>query len=236
MEKKEKIPSHVAIIMDGNGRWAKSRNLPKLMGHREGVKAAERAIQSAKNAGVKVLTLYTFSTENWKRPKEEVDALMSLLGAYLDKETARLSREGIKLNVIGDIATLPDSVSARIKKSMDATAHNDILTLNLAINYGSRQEILNAVRSIARRVAEGAIAPETISEDTVSSALYTAGLPDPDLLIRTSGELRVSNFLLWQISYAELYVTDVLWPDFSENDFKAALNEYVKRERRYGGR
>ena len=226
---------HVAIIMDGNGRWAKRRGLPKIAGHRAGVKSIEEAIKGARESGVEILTLYAFSTENWKRPKYEVDALFKLLENYIDKEVESLVKNDIRLSVIGRIDGLPQVVQEKLKKTIDRTRNNKTLTLNIALNYGSRTEIVDAVRKIVGDYQKGLIVPDNIDEELLSDYLYTRGMPDPDLLIRTSGEMRVSNFLLWQISYAEIYVTKKLWPDFKKRDFFHAVSEYRKRERRHGG-
>lgn len=231
----QNAPNHVAIIMDGNGRWARKKGLPKIAGHRAGAKSVQEVIEGAKEAGVKILTLYTFSTENWKRPKYEVGALFKLLENYIDKEALNIHKNGIKLSVIGKMEGLPQSVQEKLNKIIGLTKENTALTLNLALNYGSRTEIVDAVRKIAKDCEAHTLRPEDIDEKTFSNYLYTKDIPDPDLLIRTSGEMRVSNFLLWQISYAEIYVTRKLWPDFKKNDFKAAIKEYQKRERRYGG-
>jgi len=235
MSNPKKLPQHVAIIMDGNGRWAKARRLPKIAGHRAGVKRVQEAIKAAGELGIKVLTLYTFSTENWKRPKREINALFNLLEEYLDKEEDKLNKNNIKLSVIGNVEGLPDSVQKKLKKAIESTKNNSGLTLNLALNYGSRNEIINAVRNIAKDVSAGSLSPEDITDELFSGYLYTKDLPDPDLLIRTSGEFRVSNFLLWQISYAEFYITKKLWPDFKKQDLKKAVAEYQRRERRFGG-
>lgn len=229
------IPKHVAVIMDGNGRWALRRGLPKIAGHQAGAKAAEEVMAAAGELGVKILTLYTFSTENWKRPKEEVNALFKLLEDYLDKEGDRLNKNNIKLQVIGRIHELPDSLQAKIAKQIEKTKNNTGLVLNLALNYGGRPEIIDVVRAIAKDVKSGRIDSADLDEKLFSNYLYTKDLPDPDLLIRTSGEYRLSNFLLWQLSYAEIYVVDTLWPDFKKADFKKAVSEYQKRERRFGG-
>jgi undecaprenyl diphosphate synthase len=228
-------PQHVAIIMDGNGRWAKARGLPRVAGHREGAKAVKQVIKAAGELGIKILTLYTFSTENWKRPKAEIDALFRMLEEYLDREAENLKKNGIKLSITGDPEGLPGNLGDKIKKVISATLDNDKLTLNLALNYGSRGEIIRACRKIAAEAARGRLKPEDIDEKLFEDNLYTAGMPDPDLMIRTSGEMRVSNFLLWQISYAEIYVTRKLWPDFTKADLKKAVEEYRKRQRRYGG-
>jgi len=221
--------------MDGNGRWARKRGLPKIAGHRAGAKSVDEITQAAASSGVKVLTLYAFSTENWKRPKEEVNALFGLLEDYLVKEVSRLNKNNIRLSVIGNISQLPRSTQDRIADAIEATKGNTGMVLNIALNYGSRREIVDAVRAICEDVKRGALRSEDITEELFSKHLHTAGLPDPDLLIRTSGEFRISNFLLWQVSYAELYITEKLWPDFRKGDFKKALTEYQRRERRFGG-
>ena len=221
--------------MDGNGRWAKERRLPKLAGHRAGVKAAEEAIKACGDLGVKALTLYTFSTENWKRPKREVEALFGLLEKYLDRETGKLNKNNIKFSVIGRIEALPAALKEKLRKVAEETKSNTGLVLNLALNYGARAEITDAAREIARDAASGSVRLEDIDEELFSGYLYTKDLPDPDLLIRTSGEFRVSNFLLWQISYAEIYVTKKFWPDFRKADLKKAVAEYRRRKRRFGG-
>ena len=221
--------------MDGNGRWAKERRLPKLAGHRAGVKAAEEAIKACGDLGVKALTLYTFSTENWKRPKREVEALFGLLEKYLDRETGKLNKNNIKFSVIGRIEALPAALKEKLRKVAEETKSNTGLALNLALNYGARGEITDAAREIARDAVSGSVRPEDIDERLFSGYLYTKDLPDPDLLIRTSGEFRVSNFLLWQISYAEIYVTKKFWPDFRKADLKKAVAEYRRRKRRFGG-
>ena len=229
------IPAHVAIIMDGNGRWARKRFLPKIAGHRRGADTVDRITEAAREIDVKVLTLYSFSTENWKRPKEEVEGLFKLLEEYLEKKEEKLNKNGIRLSVIGKIDGLPSSTQEMLAKVMKSTGDNKGMVLNLALNYGSRSEMINAVRLISKAVKNGTIAEGDIDENLFSSYLYTKGLPDPDLLIRTSGEYRISNFLLWQISYSEIYITKKLWPDFTKNDFGKAIEEYQKRERRFGG-
>lgn len=232
---RNKVPAHVAIIMDGNGRWARARGLPKIMGHREGIKTVERIMSACKDIGVKILTLYVFSTENWKRPRKEVDGLMSLLENYLSKFASKLKKEGVRLNAIGDISGLPLPVRKRLKGAINLTKDNASFVLNLAINYGSRREILEAAKSISRLGQSGSLDTEKLEEDDFSQYLYTKGMPDPDMLIRTSGEMRLSNFLLWQLSYAEIYVTKKLWPDFGKTDFIKAIGAYQKRKRKYGG-
>ena len=230
-----KTPQHVAIIMDGNGRWAAGRKLPKIAGHRAGAKSVEAVITAARELGIKALTLYAFSTENWKRPKEEVSALFGLLSEYIDKEAARLNKNNIRVSVIGRTEELPVAVRDKLREVMELTKGNTALRLTLALNYGGRTEIVDAARAIARDVKEGRLDPAAIDEKTFAGYLYTRDLPDPDLMIRTSGEMRISNFLLWQLSYAELYVTKKLWPDFGKEDLKAALDDYRHRQRRYGG-
>ncbi|MFA5146117.1 MAG: isoprenyl transferase [Candidatus Omnitrophota bacterium] len=225
---------HVAIIMDGNGRWAERRHLPKLAGHRAGVKAAEQAIEGARELGIKVLTLYTFSTENWKRPKREIEGLFMLLDEYLDREADKFNKNNIRFSVIGRIDALPQATQVKLEKMIRSTKDNTGLILNLALNYGSRTEMIDAVRSIAADVAEGKTPIGSIDEKLFSRNLYTKDLPDPDLMIRTSGESRISNFLLWQLSYSELYFMKKLWPDFKKSDLKKAVSEYGTRERRFG--
>lgn len=231
----QNIPTHVAIIMDGNRRWAKEHGLHVTFGHREGAKAVERVLKAAPEAGVKILTLYAFSTENWKRPPKEVDVLLKLLEHYLESECKRLMNNGIKLTTIGKIDKFPRSLHEKIEKVKELTKGNSRLVLNLALNYGGRDEIVEAARQIAKDAKEGRLKIEDISEESFSKYLHTAGMPDPDLLIRTSGELRLSNFLLWQASYSEIYITKKLWPDFGKTDLKKAIDEYRKRKRRIGG-
>jgi undecaprenyl diphosphate synthase len=229
------LPSHVAIIMDGNGRWAKQRHLPRVEGHRHGVESVRAVVRGAGEVGIKYLTLYAFSVENWNRPKEEVDTLMKYLARFLRTEEEELQGSNVRLDAIGQIYRLPEAVQDQLKKTQAALAKNNGLTLILALSYGGRNEIVDAVRSIAAKVREGRIEPAEITEKVVEDHLYTRHFPDPDLLIRTSGELRVSNFLLWQISYAELVVTPTLWPDFRRPQFFEALEEYARRHRRFGG-
>jgi len=230
------IPKHIAIIMDGNGRWAEARGLPKVMGHKQGVESVRRIVKACLNTGVKYLTLYAFSTENWSRPDYEVKALFQLLENFIDKEIKLFHDNGIRLHIIGERNKIQKDLLAKIEKTERDTGCYDSLTLNIALSYGGRQEILNAARLLAEDAKDAKINPRDIDEKMFSSRLYTAGQPDPDLLIRTSGEMRVSNFLLWQISYAELYVTKRLWPDFGEKDLLEAIEEYNKRDRRFGGR
>jgi undecaprenyl diphosphate synthase len=232
---KATLPAHVAIIMDGNGRWAKQRGLPRVEGHRNGVESVRAVVRAAGEVGVKYLTLYAFSVENWNRPKDEVDTLMKYLARFLKNEIGELTRNNVKLEVIGQIYRLPEFVQEQLKKTQEALAKNNGLTLILALSYGGRQEIVEAARAIASKVKAGKLDPAEINEQAISQHLYTHHYPDPDLLIRTSGELRVSNFLLWQISYAEFVVTQTLWPDFRKPEFFAALEEYTRRHRRFGG-
>jgi undecaprenyl diphosphate synthase len=229
------LPRHVAVIMDGNGRWAKARHLPRIEGHRRGADSAREIIRSAGELGIKYLTLYAFSAENWNRPKDEVDALMKYLVHYLKSETKDLNRNNVRLEVIGQIHRLPDHVQEHLQRSMTTLSKNNGLTLIMALSYGSRIEIVEAVRQIAQKVKSGRLDPADITENVISDHLWTRNVPDPDLLIRTSGEMRLSNFLLWQISYAELVITPTLWPDFRKPQFIAALDEYARRHRRFGG-
>jgi len=230
-----KIPRHVAIIMDGNGRWAEQRGFPRIFGHRNGAAAVRRTVEQAGRLGIDVLTLYSFSLENWKRPKDEVEALMLLCLAYLEGEREALIREGIRFKVIGRRDGLPDPVVHAIEDVTEATKDGQVATLCLAINYGARAELVDAARALAHDAKAGRIDPDEIDEPVLASKLTTDGLPDPDLLIRTAGEMRVSNFLLWQISYAELHVTDVLWPDFAESHLNDAVRDFAARRRRFGG-
>ncbi|HBS29597.1 MAG TPA: hypothetical protein DEB06_09155 [Phycisphaerales bacterium] len=230
-----RVPRHIAIIMDGNGRWAESRGFPRLFGHRNGAAAVRRTIGEAGRLGVEVLTLYSFSIENWTRPAEEVRALMSLYLQYMEGERDELVRHNIRLRQIGRRDGLPPEALAALDRTLEATARCTGPTLCLAVNYGSRAELADAARAIARAARDGTLDPDAIDERTISDHLTTAGLPDPDLLIRTAGEMRVSNFLLWQISYAELFVTDVLWPDFAEEHLREGVRAYAARRRRFGG-
>ena len=230
-----RVPEHVAIIMDGNGRWANARGLDRLEGHAKGVESVLNTIEAAAEAGVKYLTLYTFSTENWNRPDSEVSGLMDLLVSSIKYYTPSMKQKGVKLKFIGCRKSLSDKVQASMAEIESATSANDTVTVMPAVNYGSRLEIVEAVKNIAAQVSRTEINPEDIDENLISSNLYTSGIPDPDLLIRTSGEMRLSNFLLWQLSYAELYVTDTYWPDFSKDEFKKALESFCNRSRRFGG-
>ena len=233
-EAAELLPLHVAVIMDGNGRWAKQRKLPRAEGHRRGAESARAVIRVASELGVKYLTLYTFSMENWNRPKAEVEAIMRYLVMYLKKETPDLNKHNVRLEVIGQTHRLPDRVQAQLEKTRTALAKNTGLTLVLALSYGSRAEIVDAARSIAQKALKGTVAPDEIDEELLGSHLYTGHMPDPDLLVRTSGEMRLSNFLLWHMSYAEMVVTPVLWPDFRKPEFIAAIEEFARRHRRFG--
>ncbi len=227
-------PAHVAIIMDGNGRWAKQRHLPRVEGHRHGVESVRAVVRAAGEVGVKYLTLYAFSVENWNRPKDEVDTLMRYLARFLKNEIGELNRSNVRLDAIGQIYRLPEFVQDQLKKTKAALAKNTGLTLILALSYGGRTELVEAVRGIANKIRDGELEPAEINEQLISENLYTRHYPDPDLLIRTSGEMRISNFLLWQISYAELVVTPTLWPDFRRPQFFEALEEYTRRHRRFG--
>src|SRR5580692_5711936 len=235
VEARATLPRHVAIIMDGNGRWAKQRSLPRVEGHRVGAESVRAVIRTAGELGIKYLTLYAFSVENWNRPKDEVDTLMKYLSHYLKKEFPELNRNNVRLEVIGQIHRLPEHVQKQLKKTQEALAKNNGLTLIMALSYGGRTEIVEAIRNIAAKVKKGELDPAEITEQVVADHLYTRKWPDPDVLIRTSGEMRVSNFLLWQISYAELVVTPTLWPDFRKPQFYEALEEYTRRHRRFGG-
>lgn len=234
-EAKATLPVHVAMIMDGNGRWAKQRHLPRVEGHRQGAESVRAIVRAAGEIGIKYLTLYAFSAENWNRPKDEVDALMHYLARYLKSEIGELNRNNVRLEAIGQIYRLPEFAQAQLNKTKAALAHNNGLTLILALSYGGRSEIVEAIRAIAEQVKQNELEPAEITEQLVAEHLYTRYWPDPDLLIRTSGEMRISNFLLWQISYAEFVVTPTLWPDFRKSQFFAALEEYSRRHRRFGG-
>lgn len=230
----ETIPRHVAVIMDGNGRWAERRGLDRVQGHRAGIEAVRATVRAAHELGVRFLTLYAFSTENWSRPKGEVDALMGLLEHYLEAEIEELDRNGIRLRAIGRLDRLPELARAKLDEALHRTRDNGEMTVVFALSYGGRTEIVDAARKLARDVEHGKLDPEQIDEKTFSAYLYDPELPDPDLLIRTGGEARVSNFLLWQIAYAELHVTEVMWPDFRKSDLVEAIWDYQQRERRYG--
>ncbi|RWZ60460.1 isoprenyl transferase [Halobacillus fulvus] len=229
------IPKHVAIIMDGNGRWAKNRGMPRIAGHKEGMGVVKKVVRYASDLGIEVLTLYAFSTENWKRPKTEVEFLMKLPVDFLTTYLPELIEKNVRVQTIGDFDVLPAHTKKAVEEAIERTKDNDGLILNFALNYGSRFEMVDAVRQIASKVESGELAKEDITEDVFSSELYTSDLPEPDLLIRTSGEQRLSNFLLWQLAYAEFWFTEVYWPDFTENHFEKALYDYQNRKRRYGG-
>lgn len=231
---KDKIPQHIAIIMDGNGRWAKQQGEDRIFGHHEGVNSVREIVEAAAEVGVKYLTLYAFSTENWNRPKDEVDALMELLVATISMETPQLHKNGVKLEAIGNLQSLPEGCFNELQESIQTTKNNTRLTLVLALSYSAKWEITKGVKDIAERVAAGKLKPNDITEETISASLCTTKYPDPELMIRTSGEHRISNFLLWQLAYAEFYFTDKLWPDFRKNDFYQAIQSYQSRERRFG--
>ncbi len=231
---KENIPKHVAIIMDGNGRWAKQKGKLRVFGHKNGVKAVQSTIEGAARIGIKYITLYAFSTENWNRPKFEVNALMELLVDTIQKEINTLNKNKIRLKAIGDLSTLPRKAKDKLKNAIEETAKNDHMTLVLALSYSSKWEIINAVKQISKKVKSDELSTDEINENIIDNCLSTKGIPDPELMIRTSGEHRVSNFLLWQLAYAELYFTPKLWPDFRENDLFEALLSFQKRERRFG--
>lgn len=230
----QNIPQHIAIIMDGNGRWAEERKLPRFRGHQKGAERIKDVIEEAAELDVGYLTLYAFSKENWVRPKEEVDFLMSLLSRYLDQELPKLKENEIRFNMIGSLSDLPKEIQKKIERNMRETHAFKKLVLTLALSYSGRVELTEACRKIAKKVKAGEMSAESIDESTIQNALYTWDLPDPDLLIRTSGELRVSNFLLWQISYAEIYVTQKFWPEFTKDEFRRAIEAYQKRKRRFG--
>jgi len=230
----ENIPQHIAIIMDGNGRWARKRGLPRIAGHRAGMKTVKEITRTASDLGVKILTLYAFSTENWKRPKDEVEYLMRLPQEYLLTELEELIQQNVQVRMLGNQDQLPNYTLEAVKQAQVKTQGNTGLILNFALNYGSRDEMLHAIQNIACDVGSGKLSSEEITEDVFNHYLYTAGLPDPDLLIRTSGEIRLSNFMLWQLAYAEMFFSEVLWPDFSKEEFLQAIYEYQHRNRRYG--
>jgi undecaprenyl diphosphate synthase len=231
----ERLPAHVAIIMDGNGRWAKKRGLKRFKGHENGTAAVRNIVRASRELGIKYLTLYAFSEENWKRSKIEIMALMTLLTRFLNSELEEMQKTGIRLNSIGRIEKLPLDVRTTLLDSIKQTSSNNKLILTLALSYGGRQELVDAIKKIAAHVEDGKLKNSDVSNELVSKYLYTAGMPDPDLLIRTGGEYRVSNFLLWQMAYTEMFITRTLWPDFREEDFKIAIKEFQSRERRFGG-
>jgi len=229
----DRLPQHIAVIMDGNGRWAKRRRLPRIAGHRAGIRAVRQAVEACARLGVPYLTLYAFSLENWKRPHSEIKLLMALLREYLKKETGELNKQNIRLAVIGRVDELPKPVQADLQVALEKTRGNTGMRLTLALNYGARAELIDAVRALVEQLKRDGAMP--IDEATFSQYLYTRDVPDPDLLIRTSGELRLSNFLLWQVAYSEIWVTETLWPDFTQKDLFQAIIDFQKRERRYGG-
>lgn len=230
----QKMPKHIAIIMDGNGRWAKERNLPRTMGHRAGVETLREIVKECSKLNVKYLTLYAFSTENWKRPQEEVDAIMNLLVQYLVKEVEELHSNDVVVRTIGNIKKLPEQCQIELDRAYEKTKNNDGLILNLALNYGGRDDILYSFKGILKDIEEGRIKSEDINESTISEHLYTAGMPDPDIIIRPSGELRLSNFLLWQCAYSEFWFSDINWPDFKKENLHRAIYDYQMRDRRFG--
>ena len=227
-------PQHIAIIMDGNGRWAKKRGLPRIEGHRQGSKSVENIVTTCREKGVKYLTLFSFSTENWNRPKDEIDGLMSLFKLYLSSQTKKLIKNGIRLRAVGDLEKFPKDVLAQLRKTEEKTKDFKQMTLILALGYGGREEITAAVKNIANEVKLGELAPEEINNDTIKSRMWSSDIPDPELLIRTSGEMRISNFLLWQLAYSEIVVTKVLWPEFNAEILENCIEEFDKRERRFG--
>lgn len=231
----EHLPLHIGVIMDGNGRWAKKRGLPRSAGHRAGADSLKKIVTACNNMGIKYITVYAFSTENWSRPKEEVDYLMNLLLGYLRDAENTLAGENVVIRAIGSRAELSEEIQQQIIRTEEFTKNNTGIVMNIALNYGAREELTSAVRGLVSDTANGRITPEQISPEQISARLYTAGQPDPDLLIRTSGEIRLSNFMLWQLAYSEMYFTDKLWPDFSVKDLEAAIIEYQKRNRRFGG-
>ena len=230
----ERLPRHIGVIMDGNGRWAQKRFLPRVAGHREGVKSVDKVVAHARRIGVKALTLYSFSLENWNRPKDEVDALMDILADYLERELQRMLREGIRFNTIGHEEDLPLFAQEIVRRVREQTADQDGMVLTLALSYGARREITDAARAVSKEVQKGILQPEEIDESDIERHLYTADLPKLDLLIRTSGELRLSNYLLWQAAYAELYFTDIKWPEFAERELEDAILAYQSRVRKFG--
>ncbi|MDQ0206314.1 isoprenyl transferase [Alkalicoccobacillus murimartini] len=229
------LPQHVAIIMDGNGRWAKKKGLPRIAGHREGMKVVTKIVRTSSDIGIEVLTLYAFSTENWKRPKKEVDYLLGLPERYLSAELPKLIKNNVQVRLMGTTEHLPDHTLKAVEKAIKDTKHNTGMILNFALNYGSRFEMLEAVKSIGKQIERGELKADTLTEEHIHAQLMTSQLKDPDLLIRTSGEIRLSNFMLWQLAYSEFWFSDILWPDFKEKDFLEAIAVYQKRKRRYGG-
>ena len=229
-----RVPRHVAIIMDGNGRWARARGLPRHAGHWEGMNAVREAVEGACAAGVEILTLFAFSTENWKRPRSEIDALMRLLQVYAEKERGQLARAGVEARVLGEVERLDPAAREAVRQIEETTRGGTVLRLNLMVSYGAREELVRAARMLCERARDGSLDPGSIDENVLEGSLFTSGLPDPDLLIRTSGEFRLSNFMLWQLAYTELYITTAYWPDFTREDLFAAILDYQQRERRFG--
>jgi len=232
---KDRMPRHVAIIMDGNGRWAKKRFMPRTMGHRAGMASLKKVVRACDDMGIAILTVFAFSTENWKRPRDEVSYLMQLLTEFMRKELDELHQNNVRIQVLGDYNATPPECRIEIKRALEMTRDNTGLIFNIALNYGSRKEILDAAKTLAAKVTAGEIKVEEVTEEIFSGLLYTKGMPDPDLLIRSSGEMRISNFMLWQIAYTEIVVTDTLWPDFTEDDLVQAVVEYQHRDRKFGG-
>ncbi|MFT6380044.1 MAG: undecaprenyl diphosphate synthase [Akkermansiaceae bacterium] len=235
MPAQESIPRHIAVIMDGNGRWAEARGLPRKAGHRAGAESVREAVDACLELGVEFITLYAFSSENWSRPQKEIEALMKLLEQFLKTKEKEFMKKNVRLRTIGQTHLLPDSCRAQLDKVVSETAENTALTVILALSYGSREEITDATRRIAQKISSGELAAENITKDTIAEHLDTTDFPDPDLLIRTSGEFRLSNFLLWQLSYAEFYISKKNWPDFRKSDFRKAVEDYSRRHRRFGG-
>ena len=229
-----KLPNHVAVIMDGNGRWARQKGLPRIEGHRRGATVLKEMLRYCKDLGIETLTAYAFSTENWGRPQTEVSFLMGLFERLLQKELKEMAEEEVCINFIGDLTPLPESLQLEMRRSMESTKNNRGVYFNVAINYGSRHEMINACRAIAEKVQQGELSTDEIDDNTISQHLYTSASPDPDLLIRTSGEMRLSNFMLWQLAYTEIYVTDTLWPDFDREQFDRAIESFQQRDRRFG--
>ncbi len=230
------LPAHVAVIMDGNGRWAKQHGVPRLSGHKAGMEALKKIVRRSGELGIDYLTVYAFSTENWKRSEEEVGGIFRILVYYMEREIRELHQENVKVNILGDYSIIPDAARKAVEDAMEKTKDNTGLQFNIALNYGGRGEILRAVKKLAGEVRNGDRDPEDLKEEDISAALYTGGMPDPDLIIRTSGELRLSNFLIWQSAYSEFYFTDILWPDFDEEAYEEALRAFTHRKRNFGGR
>ena len=229
------IPKHIAIVMDGNGRWAQSRGLPRLAGHNAGMKSLKKIVEASSEMGLEYLTVYAFSTENWKRPADEVTGIFKILVFYIEKELKELHANNVKVNIIGDFKKLPKEAVDQLARSLETTRENTGMVFNIALNYGSRDEIMSAVKALVQNSKDGTLDPEALSEADFENYLYTKDIPDPDLIIRTSGEMRLSNFLLWQSAYSELYFTDIYWPDFKKSDLEKAIIECQNRKRRYGG-